>query len=155
MSPSVKILARNRKARFDYHIEETYEAGMALQGTEVKSIRLGRVNLKDSFALIENGEVFLYNMHVAPYRHGNRYNHEPERKRKLLLHRQEIRGLLGKTTQKGSTLVPLSIYLKHNLIKVELALVKGKKKYDKRRDLIKKEAQRDIQRAFKERQQEE
>lgn len=154
MASAAKIIARNRKARYDYHVEETIETGIVLQGTEVKSIRLGRVNLKDSFALVEDGEVYLYNMHVAPYRHGNRYNHEPERKRKLLLHKREIRSLIGKATQKGSTLVPLSIYLKHNLVKIELALVKGKKKYDKRKDLMKKEAQRDIERAFKERQKE-
>lgn len=151
---TVKVIARNRKARHDYHIEETFETGIVLQGTEVKSIRLGRVNLKDSFALVEEGEVFLYNMHVAPYCHGNRFNHEPERKRKILLHKREIKGLIGKIMQKGVTLVPLSIYLKHNLIKVELALVKGKKQYDKRRDIMKREAQRDVERAFKERQRE-
>lgn len=154
MGANVKVLAKNRKARHDYHIEETFEAGIVLQGTEVKSIRLGRVNLKDSFALLENSELFLHNMHIAPYRHGNRYNHDPERKRKLLLHKREIRTLIGRTTEKGFTLVPLSIYLKHNLVKVELALVKGKKQYDKRRDLMKKEAHRDMERAFKEKQKE-
>jgi len=152
MSKNGKVIARNRKARHEYHIEETYEAGIVLQGTEVKSIRQGRVNLKDSFAIVEEGEVFLYNMHIAPYKHGNRYNHDPERVRKLLLHKREIKGLIGKTREKGYTLVPLSLYFKRNLVKVKLALGKGKNLHDKRDDIKKRTAQREIERAFKDRQ---
>ncbi|MFW5971958.1 MAG: SsrA-binding protein SmpB [Bacillota bacterium] len=148
----IKIVARNKKARHDYNIEETYEAGIKLKGTEIKSIRDGKVNLKDSFALVENGEVYLYNMHISPYSHGNRANHEPERKRKLLLNKSEIRSFIGKTTMKGYTLVPLSVYLKKNLAKIELALAKGKNVRDKRRDIAKKTADREIEKAFKERQ---
>src|SRR6056297_1274181 len=152
MSDDIKVVARNKKARHDYNIEETYEAGIKLQGTEIKSIRARNVNLKDSFAVVEKGEVFLYNMHISPYKQGNRYNHDPERKRKLLLHKNEIRKLIGYTKQKGYTLVPLSIYLKNNLAKVELALAKGKNVHDKRRDIAKKTAQREIEKAFKDRQ---
>lgn len=148
---NVKIIARNKKARHDYHIEETYEAGIKLKGTEIKSIRQGNVNLKDSFALVENGEVFLHNMHISQYKQGNRYNHEPERKRKLLLHKNQIQKLIGYTRQKGYTLVPLAIYLKRNLAKVELALAKGKDVRDKRRDIAKKTAKREMERALKER----
>ncbi|MGM0421205.1 MAG: SsrA-binding protein SmpB [Bacillota bacterium] len=148
---NIKIIARNKKARHDYHIEETYEAGIKLKGTEIKSIRQGNVNLKDSFALVENGEVFLHNMHISPYKQGNRYNHEPERKRKLLLHKNQIQKLIGYTRQKGYTLVPLAIYLKRNLAKVELALAKGKDVRDKRRDIAKKTAKREMERALKER----
>jgi SsrA-binding protein len=147
-----KTIATNRKARHEYHIEETYEVGIVLQGTEVKSIRAGRVNLKDSFARIENNEVFLYNLHISPYEQGNRYNHDPERVRKLLLHKSEIRKLIGKTQQEGYTLVPLKIYFTRQLIKVQLALGKGKNLYDKRQDLKRKSAKREIQRAFKDRQ---
>ncbi|ACL70321.1 SsrA-binding protein SmpB [Halothermothrix orenii] len=149
---NIKVIARNKKARHDFFIEETYESGIILRGTEIKSVREGRVNLKDSFALVENGEVFLYNMHISPYKQGNRYNHDPGRKRKLLLHKSEIRKLIGKTKQRGYSLVPLSIYLKNNLAKIELALAKGKKKYDKRQEIAKKTAEREIRRAFKERQ---
>jgi SsrA-binding protein len=106
----IEIIAKNKKARHDFYIEETYEAGIKLKGTEIKSIRNHRVNLKDSFALVEKGEVYLHNMHISPYKEGNRYNHEPERKRKLLLHKNEIRKLIGYTTQKGYTLVPLTLY---------------------------------------------
>jgi SsrA-binding protein len=148
----IKIIARNRKARHEYHIEETYEAGIVLEGTEVKSIRQGRVNLKDSFAIVENEELFLYNMHIAHYKQGNRYNHDPERVRKLLLHKRQIRSLIGRTKQKGHTLVPLKLYFKRNLIKVELALGKGKNLHDKREDIKKKTAQREIERAFKDEQ---
>jgi SsrA-binding protein len=149
----IKVIARNKKARHDYHIEETYEAGIILKGTEIKSIRTGKVNLKDSFALVRDGEVFLYNMHISPYSHGNRNNHEPERTRKLLLNKREIRKLIGKTREKGYTLKALSIYIKNNLAKVELALAKGKNVYDKRRDIAEKTAKRQIEKAFKERQQ--
>jgi len=149
---AVRTIARNKKARHDFNIEEVYEAGIKLKGTEIKSIREGKVNLKDSFALIEDEGVFLYNMHISPYSHGNRANHEPERRRKLLLNKSEIRSFYGKTTMKGYTLVPLSLYLKRNLAKVELALAKGKNVRDKRRDIAKKTAQRDMERAFRERQ---
>jgi len=149
----IKVIARNKKARHDFFIEETYEAGLVLKGTEIKSIREGKVNLKDSFAVVENDEVFLYNVHISPYSHGNRQNHEPERKRKLLLNRSEIRRLIGKTTIKGYTLVPLSLYLKRNLAKVELAVARGKNIHDKRRDIARKTAQREIERALKEKQQ--
>lgn len=148
----IRIIARNKKARHEFNIEDTFEAGIILQGTEIKSIRDGKVNLKDSFALVENGEVFLYNVHISPYSHGNRQNHEPERTRKLLLNKREIRALIGKTKLKGYTLVPLSLYLKHNLAKIELALAIGKNVRDKRDDIAKKTAQREIERAFKERQ---
>lgn len=147
-----KIIAQNRKAYHDYFIEETYEAGIVLKGTEIKSIRAGRVNLKDSFARVENGEVFLYNMHISPYEQGNRYNHDPLRTRKLLLHRREINKLIGLTKEAGYALIPLKIYIKNGYAKIELALAKGKKKYDKREQLKKREAQREIERAFKERQ---
>ncbi|MDI3548362.1 MAG: SsrA-binding protein [Halanaerobiales bacterium] len=148
----IRVIARNKKAKHDYFIEETYEAGIILKGTEIKSIREGKVNLKDSFALVKNGEVFLYNMHISPYSHGNRENHDPERVRKLLLNKREIRNLIGKTKLRGYTLVPLSIYLKNNLAKIELALAKGKNIRDKREDIARKTAQREIERAFKERQ---
>ncbi|SJZ41238.1 SsrA-binding protein SmpB [Selenihalanaerobacter shriftii] len=152
MSKNGKVIVRNRKAKHEYHIEETYEAGIVLQGTEVKSIRQGRVNLKDSFAIVEDGELFLYNMHIAPYKQGNRYNHDPERVRKLLLHKREIRSLIGKTREKGYTLVPLNLYFKRNIVKVKLALGKGKNIHDKREDIKKRTAQRDIERAFKDKQ---
>ncbi len=148
----VRVIARNKKARHDFFIEETYEAGIILKGTEIKSIREGKVNLKDSFAMMENGEVFLFNMHISPYSHGNRENHDPERKRKLLLNRSEIRSLIGKTTMKGYTLVPLSLYIKRNLAKIELALAKGKNVHDKRETIARKTAQREIEKALKERQ---
>ncbi|ARA98537.1 MULTISPECIES: SsrA-binding protein SmpB [Geobacillus] len=147
-----KVIAQNKKARHDYFIEETYEAGLVLQGTEIKSIRNGRVNLKDSFAKVEKGEVFLHNMHISPYEQGNRYNHDPLRTRKLLLHRREINKLIGYTKEQGYTLVPLKLYIKNGFAKVELGVAKGKKKYDKREDMKRKEAQREIERAFRERQ---
>src|SRR6056297_3136146 len=144
----VKVIARNKKAKHEFFIDEVYEAGIILKGTEIKSIREGKVNLKDSFALVENGEVFLYNMHISPYKQGNRYKHDPERKRKLLLHKNEIRKLIGYTKRKGYTLIPLSIYLRNNLAKVELALAKGKNVRDKRRDIAKKTAEREIEKAY-------
>ncbi|AKP45935.1 MULTISPECIES: SsrA-binding protein SmpB [Bacillus] len=148
-----KVVAQNKKARHDYFIEETYEAGIVLQGTEIKSIRAGRVNLKDSFARVQKGEVFLHNMHISPYEHGNRYNHDPLRTRKLLLHKKEILKLIGKTKEQGYSLVPLKLYIKNGYAKILLGLAKGKKKWDKREDLKKKEAKREIERAFKARQQ--
>lgn len=147
----IKVVATNRKAWHEFNIVETYEAGIKLQGTEVKSVRLGRVNFKDSFALVENGEVFLYNMHISPYDFGNRFNHEAERKRKLLLNKYEIRKLIGKVKEQGYTLVPLKVYFHRQWVKVELALAKGKKIYDKREDLAKKDANRQIERALKDR----
>jgi len=144
-----KTLAQNRKASHDYFIEETYEAGIVLQGTEIKSIRAGRINLKDSHARIMRGEVYLLNMHIAPYEQGNRFNHEPTRSRKLLLHRKEINKLIGLTQQQGYTLVPLKVYIKNGVAKVLIGLGKGKKKYDKREDLKQKQMKRDIDRAMK------
>ncbi|MBU5595700.1 SsrA-binding protein SmpB [Amphibacillus sp. MSJ-3] len=144
-----KVMARNKKANHDYFIEETFEAGLVLQGTEIKSIRAGRANMKDSFARVERGEVFLYNLHISPYEQGNRYNHEPTRTRKLLLHRKQINKLIGETQQSGYSLVPIKIYLKNGMAKVLIGLGKGKKKYDKREDLKRKQAKRDVERALK------
>ncbi len=149
----IKVIASNRKARHDYFIEETYETGIVLKGTEVKSIRKGRVNLKDSYAQVDGGEVFIYNMHISPYEQGNIYNVDPVRKRKLLLNKSEINKLIGYTMQKGMTLVPLKIYLNNKgLVKMELAVAKGKKLYDKRYDIAKKDAQRRVEKEMKERQ---
>ena len=149
----IKTACENRKARHDYFIHEVYEAGIALTGTEVKSLRAGRANLKDSFAAIKRGELFLENMHISPFEQGNIFNHEPLRARKLLMHKNEIMKLLGQTKEKGFTLVPLKIYFKRGRAKVELALVSGKHNYDKRRTLADKAAKRDMERALKERQQ--
>lgn len=145
-----KTLAQNRRASHDYFIEETYEAGMVLQGTEIKSIRAGRVNLKDAHARIDNGEVVLINMHISPYEQGNRYNHDPTRTRKLLLHRREIDKLIGLTQRQGYTLIPLKVYIKNGFAKVLIGVGKGKKKFDKREDLKQKQMKRDIDRAMKE-----
>ena len=143
-----KLIASNKKARHDYFIEEVYEAGIALTGTEIKSIRQGRVNLKESFAKVENGELVIYQMHISPYEQGNRFNVDPVHPRKLLLHRQEIRKLIGYTTLKGLTLVPLSIYINEKgLAKVELAVARGKKLYDKRESTAKRDAERRIEQA--------
>ncbi|NLL57183.1 MAG: SsrA-binding protein SmpB [Firmicutes bacterium] len=147
-----KILAQNRKARHLYFIEETMEAGIALQGTEVKSIRLGRVNLKDSYARVENGELFVYNMHISPYDLGNRFNHDPLRPRKLLMHRREINKLAGYIQNKGYTLIPLSIYLRGSRAKIELGVARGKKEFDKRRSIAERDARREMERSFKEKQ---
>lgn len=147
-----KQLAQNKKAYHDFFIEETFEAGIVLQGTEIKSIRKGRANLKDAFAKIDRGELYLHNMHVSPYEQGNRYNHDPLRTRKLLLHRKEINKLIGETKEAGYTIVPLKMYLKNGYCKVLIGLGKGKRQYDKRDDLKKKEAKRDIERAFRDRQ---
>lgn len=152
MSENVKIITENRKARHDFHIEETYEAGIALAGTEVKSLRAGKANLKDSFARVDKGEVFLYNAHISPYEQGNRFNHEPLRTRKLLMHKHEIRKLIGKVQEKGLTLVPLKMYFKNGKAKVLLALAKGKKLYDKRDDMAARDAKREMEKAFRERQ---
>lgn len=147
----MKVITENRKARHDYTIEESFEAGIELKGTEVKSMRAGRANLKDSFAVIENGELYLYGMHISPYEHGNIFNVEPMRPRKLLMHKKEIMRLLGKTKEQGLTLVPLNVYFKKDKIKVELALAKGKKLYDKREAAAEKTAKREIEKAMKER----
>jgi SsrA-binding protein len=143
------VVVSNRKAFHDYFIEETLEAGIVLSGTEVKSLREGRINLKDSFARVENGEVLLYNCHISPYSHGNISNHDPTRKRKLLLQRREIERLLGKAQQRGYTLVPLKVYFKRGWAKVELGLARGKKLYDKRETQAKKTAQREIEKGMR------
>ncbi|WP_073151464.1 SsrA-binding protein SmpB [Paramaledivibacter caminithermalis] len=149
----VKVIANNKKARHDYFIEETYEAGIVLKGTEVKSIRLGRVNLKDGYADIKDGEVILYNVHISPYEQGNIFNVDPTKPRKLLLHKREIRKLVGYITQKGYTLVPLQLYLnERGLVKLQLAVAKGKKLHDKRSSIAKKDAERRIQKELRQRQ---
>jgi len=144
-------VASNRKAYHDFQIEESFEAGLVLQGSEVKSLREGRVSLKDSFARLEQGEVYLYNMHIAPYSKASAYIPQPDRKKKLLLHRREIRRLIGLVKEKGYLLVPLSVYFKGPHAKVELALAKRKKLYDKRREIAERSARRDMERALKER----
>ncbi len=152
MAREEKSVAENRKARHDYFIDEVVEAGIALTGTEVKSIRLGRVNLRDSFARVVNGEVFLMNCHVAPYDKGNRWNHEPYRDRKLLLHKKEIRELSARVKQDGMTLVPVRIYFdKHGHAKVLLGVARGKKQYDKRHTIHEREVERHIDRVMKDR----
>lgn len=142
------VIAVNRRAFHDYFIEETYEAGIALTGTEIKSIRTGRVSLREGYAQIRGTELWLYNVHIAPYEQGNRYNHEPTRDRKLLMHRKEILALRNKLQRHGLTLVPLRLYLKHGRAKIALALARGKKLYDKRESIAEREAQRTIERAF-------
>ncbi len=148
---SEKILCLNKKARHDYFIEETYEAGIALEGTEVKSLRMGKGNLKDSYVLIKDEEAFLHNTHISPYPYGHQFNHEPERVRKLLLHKQEIRRFSGKTNERGYTLIPLKIYLKSGKIKLAIGLAKGKTLYDKREDLKRRSADREMEKALKDR----
>jgi SsrA-binding protein len=144
-----RVVADNRKAFHDYHILETFEAGVVLQGTEVKAIREGRVNLRDSFARVENGEVFLYNVHIQPYSHRGYADHEPTRRRKLLLHKQEIRKLIGKTVEKGMTLVPTRVYFKNGRVKVAIGLAKGKQAHDKRETIRRREAERETRAAIK------
>ena len=144
-----RVIADNRKARHDYHLLETFEAGVALQGTEVKAIREGRVNLRDSFARVEGGEVWIYNVHISPYSHRGYADHEPTRRRKLLLHRQEIRKLIGKTVEKGMTLVPLQVYFKNGPVKVTVSLAKGKQTHDKREAIRKRETERETRAAVK------
>ena len=147
---AVKLVCQNKRARFLYHIEERWEAGIALKGSEVKALREGKANLQDSYARLEGGEVFLHHMHIGQYRAAHQFNHESRRVRKLLLHKQEIRRLIGKVEEKGLTLVPLKVYFDHGLAKVELALVRGKKVHDRREDLKKRVAEREIERALKE-----
>lgn len=151
MSGGIKVIADNRKARHDYFVEDKYEAGIILTGTEIKSIRSGRINLKDSYAEIINGEIWLNQMHISPYEQGNRFNHDPLRKRKLLLHSPEIFKLNSKVQQQGMTLIPLRIYLKQGLAKIELGLCKGKKNYDKRDDLADRDAKRQMERDLRDR----
>ena len=144
-----KMIANNKKAYHDYFILETYEAGIALHGTEVKSLRMGKCSVKESFIRIENGEMFLYGMHISPYEKGNIFNTDPLRVRKLLLHKGEINKMLGKTKEKGIAIVPLKVYFKGSLVKVEIGLAKGKKLYDKRQEIAKKDQKREAQRDFK------
>ena len=144
-----RLIANNKKAYHDYFIEDKYEAGIALAGTEVKSLRMGKCSIKEAFIRVENEEVYVYGMHISPYEKGNIFNKDPLRVRKLLLHKSEIRKLLGKTKEKGMTLVPLKVYFKDSLVKVEIGLAKGKKLYDKRQDIAKKDQQREAQRDFK------
>lgn len=144
-----KMIANNKKAFHDYFILEKYEAGIALHGTEVKSLRMGKCSVKESFIRIENGEMFIYGMHISPYEKGNIFNKDPLRVRKLLLHKGEINKMLGKTKEKGIAIVPLKVYFKGSLVKVEIGLVKGKKLYDKRQDIAKKDQKREAQRDFK------
>ncbi|MFA5700896.1 MAG: SsrA-binding protein SmpB [Desulfuromonas sp.] len=145
----IKIIATNKKAYHDYFIEEVYEAGISLQGTEVKSLRLGNVNLKEAFCRIKNGEAFINNMHISPYELGNIENHDPTRVRKLLLHRSEIDKLARKSDEKGLTLVPTKIYFKNSMVKLEIGVGKGKKHYDKRESLKQKQAEREVHKAIK------
>jgi SsrA-binding protein len=151
MKKSKKIISTNKKAFHDFSILERYTAGMVLSGTEIKSIRSGRINLKDSYAQIDNGEVWLHKMHISPYEQGNRYNHDPERTRKLLLNKQEIRKLIGITKESGITLIPLELYLENGWAKLEIGIAKAKKLHDKRDTLIKKTTDREIERAIKQR----
>ena len=146
---SKKIIANNKKAFYDYFIEDKYEAGIELVGTEVKSLRMGKCSIKEAFVRIQTGEVFIYGMHISPYEKGNIFNRDPLRARKLLLHRYEIRKIEGQIAQKGYTLVPLNVYLKGSLMKVEIGLAKGKKQYDKRQDIAKKDQRREAEKQFK------
>ena len=146
---SVKLIANNKKAYHDYFIEEKYEAGLVLHGTEVKSLRMGKCSVKESFIRVENGEVYIYGMHISPYEKGNIFNKDPLRTRKLLLHRHEIHKIAGKMAEKGYTVVPLQVYFQGSLVKVEIALARGKKLYDKRQDIAKKDMRRESEREFK------
>lgn len=145
----IRLIANNKKAYHDYFIEDTYEAGIELAGTEVKSLRMGKCSIKESFIQIEHGEVFIYGMHISPYEKGNIFNKDPLRVRKLLLHTYEIRKIEGKIREKGYTLVPLKVYFKGSLVKVEIGVAKGKKLYDKRQDIAKKDQRRETEREFK------
>ena len=146
---STKLIANNKKAYHDYFIEDKYEAGISLHGTEVKSLRMGKCSVKESFLRIENGEVFIYGMHISPYEKGNIFNKDPLRVRKLLMHKAEINKITGKIAEKGYTLVPLKVYLKGSLVKVEIGLARGKKLYDKRQDIAKKDQRREAEKEFK------
>ena len=144
-----KLVANNKKAYHDYFIEEKYEAGLVLHGTEVKSLRMGKCSIKEAFIRIENGEVYVYGMHISPYEKGNIFNKDPLRIKKLLLHKQQIRKLIGNSAEKGYTLVPLQVYFNNGRAKIEIGLAKGKKLYDKRQDIAKKDQRRELQREFK------
>ena len=146
---SIKLIANNKKAYHDYFIEDTWETGISLHGTEVKSLRMGKCSIKESFVRIENEEVYIYGMHISPYEKGNIFNRDPLRVRKLLLHRSEINKIVGKIAEKGYTLVPLKVYFKGSLVKVEIGLAKGKKLYDKRADIAKKDMRREAEKEFK------
>jgi SsrA-binding protein len=151
MSEGSRIAVQNRRARHEFHILETWEAGLVLQGTEVKSLRMGRANLQDAFARVDAGELWLYNVHISPYEQGNRFNHDPLRPRKLLMHRNQLRKLVGQSEQQGLTLVPLDIHFSRGIAKVNLALVKGKKLHDKRDALRERDDRREVERAFRNR----
>lgn len=144
-----KMIANNKKARHDYFIEYTYEAGICLHGTEVKSLRMGKCSVKEAFIRIENGEIFIYNMHISPYEKGNIFNKDPLRVKKLMLHKYEINKISGQLVQKGYTLVPLEVYFKGSLVKIQVGLARGKKLYDKRQDIAKKDQRREVERDFK------
>ena len=146
---SIKLIANNKKAYHDLFIEDTFEAGISLHGTEVKSLRMGKCSIKEAFVRIENGEVFVYGMHISPYEKGNIFNKDPLRVKKLLMHRYEINKLMGKIKEKGLTLVPLKVYFKGSLVKVEIGLARGKKLYDKREDIAKKDQRREAEKEFK------
>ena len=146
---TVKLIANNKKAYHDFFVDDTYETGISLAGTEVKSIRMGKCSIKEAFVRIENGEVIIYGMHISPYEKGNIFNKDPLRPRKLLMHRYEINKLMGKIKEKGMTLVPLKVYFKGSLVKVEIGLARGKKLYDKRQDIAKKDQRREAEKEFK------
>ena len=146
---SIKLISNNKKAYHDFFIEDTFEAGISLHGTEVKSLRMGKCSIKEAFVRIENGEVFVYGMHISPYEKGNIFNKDPLRVKKLLMHRYEINKLMGKIKEKGLTLVPLKVYFKGSLVKVEIGLARGKKLYDKREDIAKKDQRREAEKEFK------
>ncbi len=151
-SQGIKLIANNKKAYHDYFIDEKFEAGLALHGTEVKSLRMGKCSIKEAFVTINRGEVFINHMHISPYEKGNIFNRDPLRTRKLLLHKSEINKLAGQVKMKGYTIMPLKVYLKGSLVKIEIGLARGKKSYDKRQDIAKKDAQREARREFKIRQ---
>lgn len=146
---SEMVICKNKRARFDFFIDERYEAGIVLMGTEVKALRQGKVNLKDSYARIEKDEIFLIDAHISPYTHGNRFNHDPERPRKLLMHKREIRRLYGKSREKGFSLIPTKMYFKDGRVKVEIGLGKGKRAYDKRELLRRKTIEREVERSYR------
>ena len=146
---TVKLIANNKKAYHDFFVDDTYETGIVLHGTEVKSLRMGKCSIKEAFVRIENGEVIIYGMHISPYEKGNIFNKDPLRPRKLLMHKYEINKLMGKIKEKGMTLVPLKVYFKGSLVKVEIGLARGKKLYDKRQDIAKKDQRREAEKEFK------
>lgn len=152
MPEGARVVARNRRARHDYHVIDSIEAGISLRGTEVKSVRLGKIQLAESYARIEDGEVFLVGAHVSPYEYGNRFNVDPVRRRKLLLHKKEIRRLERQVKEKGMTLVPLSVYLKRGRVKIKIGVCRGKRSYDKRQTIAKRDADREMERALRRRQ---